>query len=291
MNLTTYTDINAFLEKTQTVLETQEVVNSLMLGICLGLSRQPEPRNTSPYLAIVQEAEDLLAVATMTPPHLIIVQSLITQPDAAFELIISNLLARGLQPPGVLGSANVAEQFAEIYAQRMGVTYSLNVRERVFELRSVHRPAYPPGQLRLATLNDLDRVAEWVGEFFEEALGESRSERERTFAERRIQKGDIYLWDTGTPVSMAAKSRPTRHGITVNLVYTPQSLRGRGYASACVAALSQQLLDEGWQFCTLFTDLANPTSNSIYQKIGYQPICDFNLYRFSATAKDKNHEQ
>lgn len=47
------------------------------------------------------------------------------------------------------------------------------------------------------------------------------------------------------------------------------------YASACVAALSQLILDEGKEFCTLFTDLANPTSNHIYQQIGYRPVCDF----------------
>ncbi len=75
--------------------------------------------------------------------------------------------------------------------------------------------------------------------------------------------------------------RATRtHGIVVSLVYTPRALRGRGYASACVAALSQQLLDAGWQFCALFTDLANPTSNDIYQRIGYRPVCDFNEYDF-----------
>ena len=63
-------------------------------------------------------------------------------------------------------------------------------------------------------------------------------------------------------------------GIVVSLVYTPPAQRNRGYASAAVAALSQQLLDAGWEFCSLFTDLANPTSNSIYQKVGYRPIAD-----------------
>ncbi len=81
---------------------------------------------------------------------------------------------------------------------------------------------------------------------------------------------------------MAGKSRPTAHGISVGPVYTPPSLRGRGYATALVAELSQHLLDSGYQFTTLFTDLANPTSNSIYQKIGYQPVCDFTEYAFES---------
>ena len=84
----------------------------------------------------------------------------------------------------------------------------------------------------------------------------------------------------GGPVSMAAGTRPIVHGITVNRVYTSPALRRRGYATACVAALSQRLLDEGYQFSMLFTDLANPTSNNIYQQIGYRPVCDFRETRF-----------
>ena len=90
----------------------------------------------------------------------------------------------------------------------------------------------------------------------------------------------MFLWDIGQPVSLAARSRHTTHGINVGPVYTPPAFRRRGYAGACVAALSQQMLDAGWEFCTLFTDLANPTSNSVYQKIGYRPVCDFDEYVF-----------
>lgn len=79
---------------------------------------------------------------------------------------------------------------------------------------------------------------------------------------------------------MAAAGRKTRSGIAVNLVYTPKELRRRGYATSCVAALSQHLLDSGYKFCTLFADLANPISNSIYQKIGYRPIGDYDSYLF-----------
>jgi len=95
-----------------------------------------------------------------------------------------------------------------------------------------------------------------------------------------VATGDIFLWDDGRPVSVAARNRPTPHGISVGYVYTPPELRGRGYATSCVAALSQHLLDSGYEFCTLFTDLANPTSNDIYQQIGYRPICDYDEYVF-----------
>jgi predicted GNAT family acetyltransferase len=99
---------------------------------------------------------------------------------------------------------------------------------------------------------------------------------------RRIHDRDVFLWDDGGPVSLAALGRRTPHGVSIGPVFSPQERRGRGYASACVAALSQRMLDQGWAFCTLFTDLGNPTSNKIYQAVGYRPVCDFTEIRFSA---------
>jgi predicted GNAT family acetyltransferase len=155
------------------------------------------------------------------------------------------------------------------------------MRQRVYELRQVTPPSNPPpGFLRPATLADADLLARWHYAFQLEAMGDSDQERSKTFTERRIPEGDLFIWDDDGPVSTAVRTRPTPHGCTVSFVYTPPELRGRGYASACVAALSQKLLDSGKQFCTLFTDLSNPTSNSIYQKVGYRPVGDFTEYCF-----------
>ncbi len=77
---------------------------------------------------------------------------------------------------------------------------------------------------------------------------------------------------------MAARARPTAHGIAVNAVYTPPEWRGRGYATSSVSQLSARLLEEGYEFCVLYTDLANPTSNAIYARIGYRGVRDFALY-------------
>ena len=109
----------------------------------------------------------------------------------------------------------------------------------------------------------------WVGQVLDVDL-----------TERRIQAGCLYLWHDETPVSMARKAGTTRHGAAVSGVYTPPALRNRGYATACVASLSQRLLDEGHQFCALYADLSNPTSNSIYQKMGYRPVRASVAYRF-----------
>ncbi len=73
---------------------------------------------------------------------------------------------------------------------------------------------------------------------------------------------------------MADLGRETAHGFSLSLVYTPRHLRNKGYATSCVAELTKRMLDSGKKFCCLYADLANPASNSIYQKIGYQPVCD-----------------
>ena len=91
----------------------------------------------------------------------------------------------------------------------------------------------------------------------------------------------LKIWEKkGVPVSMAGYAGPTPNGIRIGAVYTPSEYRKKGYGSAVTAGVSQLLLDQGYKFCFLFTDLNNPTSNHIYQQIGYKPVCDFDRYDF-----------
>jgi predicted GNAT family acetyltransferase len=92
--------------------------------------------------------------------------------------------------------------------------------------------------------------------------------------------GGVYVWEDGEPVSLAGYGGPTPNGIRIGPVYTPPAYRGRGYASALTAELTSLLLSSGRRFCFLFTDLANPTSNRIYERIGYEPVTDIDEYRF-----------
>jgi len=115
-------------------------------------------------------------------------------------------------------------------------------------------------------------VAEWGAAFARDTgtpIGDPL-----TFLERLIRDGSLYLWSDGEPRSMAAAVGTTPNGIRVGYVYTPPSFRGLGYATATVASLSQSLLNDGRRFCFLYTDLANPISNAIYQRVGYRPVSD-----------------
>jgi predicted GNAT family acetyltransferase len=287
----TYQRASEFLEKAQEVLEANEAGNNLMLGICFQLKRlaeenEPPPYRITapPYLTTIEDERGLLVAAVMTPPHNIVVYGDRSHVGEAFEWVARNLFADRAPVPGVLGPSSDAQAFAESWASVSGNQYQENVRQRVYELRRVaHSPA-TSGSLRLATEGDVDLIAKWILGFQGDTSTEGDLAEACEQAQSRIKDQSIYLWDDEGPVSMAAKTRPTTNGITVSLVYTPPELRRRGYATACVANLSQLLLDSGWEFCTLFTDLANPTSNHIYQQIGYAPVCDFNEYVFRTKA-------
>ena len=88
------------------------------------------------------------------------------------------------------------------------------------------------------------------------------------------------MWE-GQPVSLAGFGGPTPNGLRIGPVYTPPQHRGHGYGSAVTAAASHVALDRGKRFCFLYTDLANPTSNAIYERIGYVRVCEAAMVAFA----------
>ncbi|HZU66367.1 MAG TPA: GNAT family N-acetyltransferase [Ktedonobacteraceae bacterium] len=285
MNITTYKQAGDFLARAQAELERNEVLNNLLLGIALRLQQFPEHIEIPPYLATVEDEGELIMAALMTPLfRLVVTSNLVDAFGEAPSLIIYNLREDGWRVPGVIGPSYLSDLFAQTWTSLTGEKAHVRTRERLFELTHVIAPRPGPGRLRVATPDDTVLVARWVKAFMQEALRESISDEEAdSLARRRIGNHEFYLWELpdGAIVSMLNTTRPVGHIISISFVYTPPELRGQGYASRSVAALSQHLLDSGWERCSLFTDLSNPTSNSIYQRIGYRAVCDFNEYDFS----------
>jgi uncharacterized protein len=292
ITITRIDDPHEFLARAGSFLEAHEAANSLPFGISDTLIRSQEIFPTH-YFALVQEDEHILLASLMTPPYNLII-SYIPDTEALGEKLEQalDLLARDVQTsysalPGVMGQTGVAERFARRWQALSGQSYNLLFHERAFKLSSVRPMAPPPGALVRATAADRDLLVRWTLDFGEEALGDSNlAEAERT-VDARLGDGDpqargLYLWVDGAPVSMAGYTGPTPHGIRVGPVYTPPELRGRGYASALVARMSQALLDGGRSFCFLFTNLANPTANHIYEEIGYEAVVDMDVYTFTS---------
>ncbi|MEO6061421.1 MAG: GNAT family N-acetyltransferase [Thermoflexales bacterium] len=279
--LTRHADSAGFLAAARPALEIEEAANNLILGLPLRLLRQPETVATPPYFATVARDGRLAAAAVMTPPYNAIVWA--AQPGAQAELgLIADDLYRDRWPvPGVGARAPAAEEFCEAWQARAGGQVSLVGHRRIYRLDRVVAPALPPGEARLAEHDDTALIASWMKGFYRDAGMRDPHEAWELMARKRVEAGDALLWTRdGAPVSMAARSRLLPRGAVVGMVYTPPEQRGQGYASAVVAALSQRLLDAGNEYCALYTDLANPTSNSIYQKIGYAPVSDAVEYAF-----------
>jgi len=100
-------------------------------------------------------------------------------------------------------------------------------------------------------------------------------------AKKSIRLKRTFFWVVDDEVvSITIAVRPQIKGICISGVYTPPQFRRRGYARALVSEVSKEMLIRGYALTNLFTDLSNPTSNKIYQEIGYYPVCDYHQYEF-----------
>jgi uncharacterized protein len=265
-------DPREFLELVEPFLVAREVENSLPLGI----ARQFVDTATHDGLMFsVESGTDVVAVAVKSPKRNVVMTA---APELAVRALAEYLFAYALPVPGVNAPDIAARQFASLWHALSGETMTERTRLRLFEIRALSPaiPAPPPGAIRFATLDDAGLVEHWLCAFIDEATHD-RHDHVRERVARAIGANHVALWtdEGGEPTSMAAVTRRSPRGSTIAWVYTPPDRRGKGYATACVAGLSRRELAGGREFCTLYTDLANPTSNAIYARIGYQPVCDW----------------
>lgn len=269
-----HADLDRFLEHAEAFLLSDEAVHSLVLG--LATDRAGRSGHVQHY-TVQQDGATVLAAVDPRGAKLIVTDG---PPEAARTL--AELIGRA---PAALPAMNatdaVAQAFASRYAELRGVAVELERRMRLHGARDVAALPVPNGRLRTVEPDDVDRVAEWIAAFEQMFGAGGSSDAHGTFA-RLHGQGRLFVWDDGGEArSMAAWTRPTATTVSVSWVFTPQEFRGRGYATACVAALTRNRLASGVRECVLFTDLANPISNAIYARIGYRARADFHDLRFT----------
>lgn len=270
MQISVYRDPSEFVERAGSFLLRAEVENNLMLGIGAGAPW----RGGEAYLAVVEEAGEVVACAARTPPY----KAIVSRGTAAAIQCLGRDLARAYPDlPRVFGPEAAVAQIAADWEERTGVPSVQGMRQQLFEAREVGDVPQVRGRLRLATARDVALLLSWGAAFIAEA---SPSDCIDVGAHVRngIAARSLYVWDAGEPVSMASWAGRTSRGVCVSFVYTPPRFRRRGYATACVAQLTRQLLAGGQTFCCLFADLSNATSNNIYRAIGYRPVSVFSDY-------------
>jgi GNAT superfamily N-acetyltransferase len=268
------TDVGRALNDLRAPLHASGGEGELTLGLLSSLSR--DPGRWGPLTMLVDDAADgPAAFVMMTGDHPALVTGFAPEGRIGFEALAAAMLGAGLRPSGVNGARRCSEALAAAFAGA-GARSDVRREMRAFQLREVRPPAMPDGAFRVAGSGDAPVLERWTVEFCAE-IGEPVDEDEAGHAVAELTAAeDLVVWERGGEmVSMAAVNRRTAWSSNVAYVYTPPGLRGRGYASAAVAALSQRELDAGAEWCCLFTDLANPTSNHIYAAIGYEPVCDY----------------
>ncbi len=293
MRITRYTDVVAFATRAEPLLTAHEAEHNLLLGLLSTMRSNPGYYGEH-LLALVtdgdqsaQSADDdaVLCIIIQTPPFNIVLSLLAEGADteAVMATLVGNLHADHETLPGVTAPKSLAPIFAWHWQAASGQAYQLAMEERIYKLTTLRPVTGVSGTFRRATPDDRALLIEWMQAFDAEALGGGRDDTTRMVDNMLTSPTRAaYFWeDGGRPVSFAAYGSPTPNGMRVGPVYTPPDARGHGYASACVAALSQLLLDSGRRFVFLFTDLSNPTSNHIYQTIGYEPVADVDMYAFT----------
>jgi predicted GNAT family acetyltransferase len=262
-------------------LRAREPENNLILGLITGLKGGrtfgPEP----PFFVVVRDGGVPVGAAMRTPPLNLILAA--GTEERALAPILDRLETEAREIPGMSGPKALVAEAAKAWSARHGVPARIAMAQRIYQLTAVVPPRPAPGRMRAARAEDRALLATWFQGFVRESMPyhDDTLEHAGETADHWIRGGGLRVWEDNGPVSMAGAGGITPNGIRVSAVYTPPERRRRGYASALVAALSQEQLDAGRKFCFLYTDLANPTSNKIYQDIGYEPVIDVDEYHFS----------
>jgi predicted GNAT family acetyltransferase len=275
-------DVEAFADHTWDLLARDPTEQTVALSIVESLRTGHRWSEVAPVFGwYADDAATARGAVCMTPPFELLLAAV---PDDAMAALVDALRAGRVALPGVNGVVATVERFVEAWLPGTGLRARTVFEQRLYALGTLRPPdPPPPGRARPATDADVELATRWLAAFQEEA-GVPSTDVE-SYARASIADRRLLLWDDedGAPVSLAGRTPPAAGVSRLAPVYTPQACRRRGYGEAVTAACTADALDRGAEHVVLFTDLANPTSNAIYQRIGYRPVSDRRVVRFEAS--------
>jgi GNAT superfamily N-acetyltransferase len=258
-------------------LVSRRVEHTIELGVVEGLRAGPaiQPSDLGPDGPLFgwwhSAGGDVAAVVMHTPPYPLLLGGL---PAGSAPELAALLAGIGRQLPGVNARQDAAARFAAAWRDLTGLGHATFRRSRLHRLADLVPPdPMPDGAPRVAGEADRDLLERWFLAFAGE-LNDLAGPQPDAVSDR-LSYGGLMLWEAqGPPVAMAGHVRPAAGVVRVGPVYTPRDLRGHGYGGAVTAAVTSAAIAAGAREVVLFTDLANPTSNALYRRLGYQPVGD-----------------
>jgi GNAT superfamily N-acetyltransferase len=288
MELRFYDDPFPFLDVAADHLAEDPVLSTVVAGVATRIADEREagiawPEGVPCWFAVVLEDDQVVATAMRTAKFGSYPAYLLPMPDEAARMLAREVVARGETLTAANGALPAVEVFCAELAAAVGGKARVGQHTRLFELGELVEPPPVAGRLRPATVDEQELVSSWYDTFMADADEQAGREPGESAHEspgpedmrRRIEGGRVFVWEdeSGQPVHVTAASQPSYGVSRIGPVFTPKEHRGRGFASAAVAQVSKLLLASGERAC-LFTDQANPTSNKIYEAIGYRRVVD-----------------
>ncbi|HEY4022833.1 MAG TPA: GNAT family N-acetyltransferase [Pseudonocardiaceae bacterium] len=275
MDITRLRDVREFWRQVAPLYTADPIRHTVALTVLKRVREGLGFSDQEPIMLTIEDGGDLVGAVFCTPPFPF---GLSAMPIAAARPVAEFAAAEGLRPNSAFGEPAVVEAFATVWQELTGIAHNVGMDQRLYRLVEAEfaPPTTVPGELTIAGEDDIDVMVRFRREF---AI-ETQHRAELDNAERGVRAsfesgGGQALWRVdGRAVSMAVASKPMEGMSRVAAVYTPPDERGHGYGSAVTAGVSQWAIDQGASDVVLFTDLANPISNSIYQRIGYRPVMD-----------------
>ncbi len=273
MKYVKFTSAAQFSDAVLPALKKYEIQNNLFF-----VNIFDEPNKT---MAAVYDGGEPVVVAIRTNPFpLLLFEADNIRRDDAVELLARSLTAENAGFSEVLGEPALAASFARMYGEITGKRYEHSETLILYVTDRAPDPQPASGHLRPASERDYYYLPYWCADFAPACrIGSYDLEAATNKMKKQIQNGHLYVWEDGIPVSMAATVREVTGCKILGQVYTPPELRGRGYAAACVGALTRLLLERGDTHVALYADAANPCSNAVYRKLGYKEVFRYHKHR------------
>ncbi|MEH7073790.1 GNAT family N-acetyltransferase [Neobacillus drentensis] len=274
MKFKVYDNAYDFERKIEPILSEREDVFSLFWGVLQAIKAG---NYENPFMATIEEDGRVLALFQMTPPHplnLIFVDEI--RLEEIMDVFINIMVELEINFTSIISLKPWGYKFAKKWEIKTGKTHQLLMDQGLYRLNKVNETLeHSPGTWRYAEESDSSLIEKWFNLFESDTgLPISPIEHLKKRVAMFLKEREVFLWeDKGKIVSMMKKSRPTKNGVTVSFVFTPKEERKKGYARTLVTEISGELLKD-FDFCVLYTDMMNPTSNKIYREIGYERIAD-----------------